>query len=39
VARAGDGLALGVVYLRLEHDFHDHSRHVPSWVIRADIVC
>ena len=39
VARAGNGLPLGVVNLRFEHDVHDHSGHVPSWTIRAYIVC
>ena len=27
-ARAGDGLALRIMYLGLEHDFHDHPVHV-----------
>src|SRR6516225_4807842 len=38
-ARAGDGLTLRIMYLGLEHDFHDHPGHVSSWVIRAYIVC
>src|SRR6516225_5115211 len=30
MARAGDRLPLRIVYLRLEHYFHDHPRHVSS---------
>ncbi len=37
VARAGDGIPLRVMNLRLEHYFHDHSGHVSSRAFRAYI--